>query len=229
MTSKNPKPVYRYVYMIYDHLTADFYIGKRTSKLPPNDDPYMGSGRWVQKHEVEFGKYLRNAPAGRFKKRILRLCTDAKSLMQHESDAIKVHSYNSNSCQNIQNSFKPPKLTPKQLRKEHWNKANATYDITSIRTGVEYCAKRKDLSSTYGISPPEVAPFLAGRIDVANGFCLSKNADRLRKVSVEKSALRPTPTKADLRGAVISSCAPKVPEPFIIRHKTMAEKLAGFR
>jgi hypothetical protein len=44
--------MYHYVYKIEIPGTSLFYIGKRSSKLPPEIDPYMGSGTEVLKYKM---------------------------------------------------------------------------------------------------------------------------------------------------------------------------------
>lgn len=52
---------YHYTYVIHKESTGEYYIGVRASKLPPNDDPYMGSSRILKERmriEHDWFKYI---------------------------------------------------------------------------------------------------------------------------------------------------------------------------
>lgn len=75
-------PQRHYVYRVTNAETGEYYIGARTCLCAPEDDPYVGSGRWV-KGQVDAGHALH--------KTILEVCPSREALAHAEARQTKQH------------------------------------------------------------------------------------------------------------------------------------------
>lgn len=84
--------MYHYIYKILNEDNGKYYIGRRSSKCPPDVDPYMGSGKVLkqamQKHN-------------NFTKTILYTCETYEELVKLESDIITEDMVSDGMCYNI--------------------------------------------------------------------------------------------------------------------------------
>ncbi len=79
-----------YIYKITNNINKKYYIGKRTSKIQPIDDPYFGSGKLLKMAIRKYGK-------DNFIKEIIELCINEDSLNEREIHWIyKLNSFSPN-------------------------------------------------------------------------------------------------------------------------------------
>jgi hypothetical protein len=71
--------MFHYIYQI--NVGKKFYIGKRSSKLPPQTDPYMGSGNVVRRYKRMFGTQG-------MQKIILETCWSEKEALSREHEIV---------------------------------------------------------------------------------------------------------------------------------------------
>lgn len=84
--------MYYYLYKIVNLENQKYYIGRRQSKVEPEKDPYMGSGKLLKKSMKK---------GGSFKKIILSLYKTEEELIEAEKTAITEEMIASDMCYNI--------------------------------------------------------------------------------------------------------------------------------
>lgn len=84
--------MFHYTYNIHNESTGQYYIGLRSSKLEPNEDPYMGSGTWLKAE-------MRKLPTG-WNKYVLGIHPNRKDAAEDEKNSTKGH-LNNGLCLNL--------------------------------------------------------------------------------------------------------------------------------
>ena len=78
-----------YVYLIYNTINNNIYIGKRSCKGDIHKDDYWGSGISIKQDIFKNGKQF-------YKKKVLEICKDEYEAFEKEAKYIEYYRYNPN-------------------------------------------------------------------------------------------------------------------------------------